>query len=408
MKYTLATLLALCLTGAAHAQTLNITELFGFPCTPPLSSFCVDGAQPVALIQASDGNFYGVNQTSFAAHGTTVHPAGGTVFKITAAGQVTALYTFQRNTTTGFFDQGSNPAALAEGTDGFLYGVASTGGPTSASAGTVFKVSKSGSGFQVLQTFCTSCTTGGFPNNIIPGTDGNLYGTTTAGGFFPSNGSCEGLGCGVVFRLTPPGTYTVLHALNGTADDSVPLGVIQASDGNLYGTTRGTGTGTIFRVLPSSHQFTTIHNFPSGVSSLNRLAQASNGLLYGASRPVSSSTVTFYSSTLTGSVQSVLSLPLPSAKKFGVGPLLQASDGNLWTTSTVGGSSNLGQVLAISETGNIVHELPFNGTNGAYPVAGVIQATNGTLYGTSTDRGVDAKGNVAFGTVFTIAGLPIP
>jgi hypothetical protein len=224
MKYTLATLLALCLTGATHAQTLNISELFGFPCTPPLSSFCVDGAQPVALIQASDGNFYGVNQTSFAAHGTTVHPAGGTVFKITAGGQVTVLYTFQRNTTTGFFDQGSNPAALAEGTDGFLYGVAGTGGPTSASAGTVFKVSKSGTGFQVLQTFCTSCTTGGFPNNIIPGTDGNLYGTTTALGFFPSNGSCEGLGCGV-FRPTPPGTYTVLHALNGTTDDSVPLGV---------------------------------------------------------------------------------------------------------------------------------------------------------------------------------------
>ena len=74
----------------------------------------------------------------------------------------------------------------------------------------------------------------------------------------------------------------------------------------------------------------------------------------------------------------------------------------------MGGSSNFGQVLAISETGNIVHELPFNGTNGAYPVAGVIQAKNGTLYGTSTDRGTDAQGKVAFGTIFTITGLPMP
>ncbi len=408
MKLTLGALLAFCLAGAAHAQTLKITQLFAFPCTPPLSSFCADGAQPVGLIQASDGNFYGVNQTSFAAHGTTVHAAGGTVFKITASGQVTVLYTFLRNTNTGFYDQGSNPQSLAEGSDGFLYGVASIGGPTSASAGTIFKVSKSGTGFVVLQTFCTSCTTGGFPNSVVAGTDGNLYGTTTAGGFFPSNGSCEGLGCGVVFRLTPPGTYTVLHALNGTTDDSVPLGVIQASDGSLYGTTQGTGTGTLFRVIPFSKQFTTLHNFAGGVSSLNRLGQASNGLLYGVTRPVGGSTVTVYSSTLAGSVQNLVSITLPAAKKFGVGPLLQASDGNLWTTSTVGGPSNYGQVLAVSESGAIVHQLPLNGTNGAFPVAGVIQAKNGTIYGTTTDRGTDTGGNLAFGTIFTISGLPVP
>jgi len=139
---------------------------------------------------------------------------------------------------------------------------------------------------------------------------------------------------------------------------------------------------------------------------LNRLTQASNGLLYGVSRPVGNSTVTVYSSSLAGSVQNVVSITLPSAKRVGVGPLLQASDGNLWTTSGVGGPSNFGEVLAVSETGNIVEELSFSGTNGAYPAAGVIQASNGTLYGTTTDRGVDAQGKEAFGTIFTISGLP--
>ena len=77
----------------------------------------------MALIQASDGNFYGVNQTSFAAHGTTVHPAGGTVFKITAAGQVTVLYTFQSKHYDRFLRPRQQSRRAAEGTDGFLYGV---------------------------------------------------------------------------------------------------------------------------------------------------------------------------------------------------------------------------------------------------------------------------------------------
>ena len=74
------------------------------------------------------------------------------------------LYTF---TTNGFYDQGYDPTSLAEGTDGFLYGVNSAGGPNSASSGTIFKISKTGAGFQVLQTFCTSCTSGANRNSLV-------------------------------------------------------------------------------------------------------------------------------------------------------------------------------------------------------------------------------------------------
>src|ERR1700739_173520 len=131
MKRILFLLLGFSLANAVHAQTFTISELFGFSCP---NSLCPDGSQPTALIQASDGNFYGVDQE--------------TVYKITAAGQVTVLYTFQQDKTTGLYDQGDRTVALVEGSDGFLYGLNGFGGPNPDSAGTLFKVSKTGTGFQ--------------------------------------------------------------------------------------------------------------------------------------------------------------------------------------------------------------------------------------------------------------------
>jgi hypothetical protein len=147
---------------------------------------------------------------------------------------------------------------LVEGSDGFLYGLNGYGGPNPSSAGTLFKISKTGTGFQVLQVFCTTCTTGAFPVNLTAGSDGNMYGTTQAGGFISST-VCQNLGCGVVFRVTPPGTYTVLHALDGVKEANYPLGVILASDGNLYGTTGNFNPGTLsasIQPMVSSRPFT--------------------------------------------------------------------------------------------------------------------------------------------------------
>jgi hypothetical protein len=141
---------------------------------------------------------------------------------------------------------------------------------------------------------------------------------------------------------------------------------------------------------------------------VNRLTQDSNGTLYGVSRSSNARTFNLFSSTLTGSVTNLSSLPIPFANGQNVGPLLQATDGNLWTTAiynVYGYLNNYGEVLAVSPSGVTVHQLPLSGTNGATPVAGVIQATDGTLYGTASAKGTDAHGNVAFGAVFTIAGL---
>lgn len=386
----------LCLSTVAYGQ--SISQLFAFACT---SSNCPDGTKPNSIIQASDGNLYG----------TTNGPAGGGIFKLTESGQVTVLYTFPRNATTGFYDQGYAPAGLAEGTDGFLYGVNSAGGPNSSSSGTVFKIRKTGTGFQVLETFCFSCTTGSAPNSIVAGADGNMYGTTGYGGSFNSSSPyCPSLGCGVIFRLTPPGSYAVLHALNGTTESSLPLGVIQATDGNLYGTAGFLRPGTVFKFQLANSQFSTLYNFPSGIFPLNRVTQASNGLLYGTTRPTNATNgsyvVTIFSSTTTGSEQNLQQLTLPAKKQFAVGPFLQATDGNLWDTSYVGGSSGLGIVFTVTPTGRIVEELSFTPPVGLSPIGGVIQAKDGTLFGAASADGTVPAGETANGTVYEIKGLP--
>jgi len=377
---------------AIHAQTPTLQQLFAFNC----GTSCLDGRAPDALILASDGNLYGTAEYSTG--------GGGTIFKLTPSGQITVLYTFPLNTTTGFFTNGNAPGAIAEGSDGMLYGVASSGGTTSASLGTLWRINKNGSGFQVLVRYCTSCSSGGAPNSITAGSDGNLYGTTGYGGSFPGS-LCEGLGCGVVFKLTTSGVYTVLHAFNGTSETSEPVGVAQASDGNLYGATAGNlSEGSIFKVTTSG-QFSTLHLFGSGTYALAGITQASDGLLYGFSHVVSAPTVELFNITTGGSFQNIAQITQPLFKQFGMSQVIQASDGNLWTATAEGGSGNWGRVLAVSTKGAIVQSLSFTNANGNFPTGRLVQLANGTLYGTTIKGGTLSNGT-ASGVIYTVTGLP--
>jgi uncharacterized protein (TIGR03437 family) len=210
------------------------------------------------LVQGSDGNFYGTTESV---------PLGydqGTVFKCTPGGQLTAIL-------IGEF----GPAGrLISANDGNLYGVTVDGGTNGH--GSVFKIVPGGS-VSTIYSFGGTSSDGGSPGFwLAQGSDGNLYGVSTSGGAHSR---------GTVFKLTLGGTLTTIYSFANSDGGTPNAGLVQANDGNLYGTlatNEATGAGSIFRVTPSG-AFTTMYSFTkaTGGVSGSGLMQASDGKLYG-------------------------------------------------------------------------------------------------------------------------------
>ena len=247
--------------------TLTLLYTFG-TCAYP----CKEGVFPKSPpIRGTDGNFYGTTPNTI--DGTN----HGVVYKITPAGKYTTLYAFDG--TAGF-----NPEApLVQGTDGNFYGTTAQGGKTvpptcfgaNPTCGTVFKITPAG---KVTFIYEFGQSDGAGPiGPVIQGTDGNFYGTTSAGGTS---------GFGVVFKLTPAGVLTVLHNFIGTDGQTPDAGLVQANDGNLYGVALAGGTlgyGTIFKTGTSPGTFSVLYNFENthGAFPEVTLFQHTNGILYG-------------------------------------------------------------------------------------------------------------------------------
>ena len=246
---------------------------------------CSDGKNPVGLVQARNGDLYGTAMSG-GANGV------GTVFKITLSGMFTTLYSFcgRNGCTDGY---GPN-APLVEAVNGDLYGTTIFGpGP---GAGTVFKITPKGT-LTTIYNFCSkpNCTDGGSAHGgLIQARNGDLYGITVEGGANPGPG---GYGAGTVFKITTSGTFTTLYnfCTQATcADGSYPqAGLVQAATGDLYGTTTdggANGGGTVFKITPSG-DLTTLFSFcgqsdcplvADGEVPYAGLIQASNGDFYGA------------------------------------------------------------------------------------------------------------------------------
>jgi len=208
---------------------------------------CADGAYPQGgLIADKKGNLYGTIWEGGAA-------GHGAIFKLSPDGAETLLYSF-----TGGTDGAGPSGSLIADKQGNFYGVTEFGGGGTCAdggCGTVFKLAADGAE-TVLHSFASGADGHQPFTGLVMDDAGNLYGTTPQGG--GGGGSTNrDVGCGVVFKLAPNGTETILHAFKGAADGCVPYaGLIADKRGNLYGTTAQGGRidcgpggcGTVFRL----------------------------------------------------------------------------------------------------------------------------------------------------------------
>ena len=369
-----------CATAAIASPAQGFTTLLNFTGG--------NGANPQAsLIQGTDGNFYGTTLS-----GGTSNNCGssgcGTVFKITPSGALTTLQSFHSS------DGASPQAGLLQATDGNLYGTTSEGGVDFD--GTVFKITPSGT-LTTLHTF--KGTDGSFPTaGLVQATDGNFYGTASNGG-----ANCGSVGCGTVFKITPSGTLTTLHSFAG-GDGALPNGLVQANDGNFYGTTYTGGAnnyGTVFKIT-SGGTLTTLYSFDfsHGTKPSAALVQATDGNFYGttseggaSSNCGSAGCGTIFKITPSGTLTTLHNFSGGDGAAPVAG-LVQATDGNFYGTTYGGGTYSVGTVFKITASGTLTTLHSFDSSDGARPQAGLVQATDSNFYGTAYFGGADNDGTV--------------
>ena len=359
--------------GAADVTSISIACGSNFSLLYSFAGGSGDSADPYhTLIQGRDGYFYG---TTLAGGTSNV----GTIFKVTPSGTETVFYSFASIPYSG----------LVQGSDGNIYGTTATGG--ASGRGTVFKITPSGTE-TVLYSFPAGSSdpyTG-----LIQGSDGNFYGTTGAGGTSDD---------GTVFKITPSGTETVLHAFaKSGSDGEIPYaGLIQGSDGNLYGTTYNggaSGLGTVFKVTPSGTE-TVLYSFAGGSDGdhpYGGVIQGSDGNFYGTTYQGGTSGFgTVFKVTPSGT-ETVL-YTFAGGSSDGAYPeagLIQGSDGNFYGNTLQGGASGLGIVfkLAPSGTETVLHSFAGGSSDGANPSANLVQGSDGNLYGSTGAGGTSSNG----------------
>jgi uncharacterized protein (TIGR03437 family) len=339
-----------------------------------------------ALVQGTDGNFYGT--TKYGGGNGPKVLGSGSIFKMTPGGTITTLYMFPPSS------PGSYPSGrLVQGVNGNFYGTTEFGG--TLGLGTIFEATPAGA-VTTLSNF-SNYTHGAYPwVGLTLATDGNFYGTTVGGG---ANGD------GSVFRMTPEGTVTIVSSfgsLPAQADGRSPYGdLVQGRDGNFYGTALGGphNAGLIFKVTPAG-VLTTLYGFSGadGQGPNAGLIQASDGNFYGTTEQGGAYKFgTVFKVTPAGVLTTLYSFgSTPTDGQLPAADLIQASDGNLYGTTEGGGAYFYGTVFQITQAGTltILHNFGSTPTDGQIPYAGLIEGTDGNLYGTAGWGGANNGGTV--------------
>jgi uncharacterized repeat protein (TIGR03803 family) len=375
---------AAAIAGMSTAQAQTYSVLYSF------KGGSSDGMNPEAgLVIDQAGNLYG----------TTVQgPKGafGIAFKLSAAGQETIAHRFK-----GSPDGASPYAGMTLGS----YGTCNAGG--TSNLGVVFRLA---GGATVLHSFTGAPADGAHPYaGLIEDPAGNVFGTTSAGG--QANH-------GTVFEWDAAGTETVLYSFMGGEDGAIPYGSLtRDSAGNLYGTTSAggvnsgncfpAGCGTVFK-LDAAGKKTILHNFggaPSdGAYPYAGVIRDSAGNLYGTTYSGGSGACTngcgtvfeLDKDTLTETVlYSFTGYPADGA--FPYAGLVQDTNGNLYGTTVYGGTSDNGIVFKLNPSAKETVMYNFTGgTDGGVPRAPLVMDPAGNLYGTTYDGGL--KGGACGGS----------
>jgi uncharacterized repeat protein (TIGR03803 family) len=257
--------------------------------------------------------------------------------------------------------------------------------------------------FTILKSFI------GIPDGAVPfctlvtDTNGVLYGTTIGGGLAQSGISNQG----TLFAMNQDGSgYVTLKSFDGTNGGTPYAGLILSTSGSLYGTTYGGGVsnfGTVFKINRDGSDFAVLHSFTGGTDSKNPeagLIEGSDGALYGTTDFGDSSTRgTIFKINKDGSGYAILhSFTGNPDGQQPAGKLLQGSDGALYGTAWVGGSHNVGTIFTLNEDGsgyNTIYNFRTITNDGRGPTVGVIEGSDHMLYGTtSIDGGIGYNGIV--------------
>ncbi len=395
LAFTIMLAVAVAAITSAQAQIYSVVYTFAGP----------DGAGPGGLVLDTQGNLYGTTL-----YGGTSND--GTVFKLDKTGKETVLHSFSE-TPDGAFPGPGGPLVLD--TQGNLFGNTHSGGVSGN--GTVFEVDSSGTE-TALYNF-TGGADGGFPNGgLVLDAKGNLYGTTYSGGGHPI--ACENTPCGTVFRVSRAQgkiKETRLYSFTGKADGGQPrAGLVQDTQGNLYGTTTyytGLGWGTVFKLsLGTKWQQTVLHSFTGGPGTgpIGGLVLDAKGNLYGTSGGGANGQV--FKLDQNRHVTTLYSFAGGADGGGPQGPLVLDAQGNLYGFTGLGGDTacqapyGCGTVFKLDTGGHetVLHSFT-GGADGQFP-AGLVLDTQGNLYGTTFNGGLlsclNGHQGVGCGVVFKL------
>ena len=255
----------------------------------------------------------------------------------------------------------------------------------------VVSVTAPGTTLTTLYSFAGTRTSGEFPYSpLIQASDGNFYGTTLAGGIYDY---------GTVFRVTTNGTLITRHSFSYSGDGGFLYdGLVQGQDGNLFGTTPvggAYGYGTVFRTTTNG-ALTTLASFnnANGFYSVGGLVQGTDGNFYGTTEEGGSFGYgNVFKVSPSGLLTNLFSFNYTNGG-YPLCALIQGADGNFYGTTEGGGATGWGTVFKITPSGQLTTLASFDGLDGGMPVAGLVQDADGSFYGTTYYGGTSFSGSI--------------